>query len=123
MVDSKKIVEDYLFEKDWRVKENSNAIYSYGAFGKYVLGEVQKDYWLREVYTKDIVDAYREAFIHIHDLSELTVYCCGYSLKSILLKGVQGVGNIPKSSPAKHFDAALNQIANLTTVFQNEIAG
>lgn len=123
MLNSKKIVEDYLLEKDWRVKENSNAVYSYGAFGKYVLGEVQKDYWLREVYTQEIVDAYREAYIHIHDLSELTVYCCGYSLKSILTKGVEGIANIPKSNPAKHFDAVLNQIANLTTVFQNEIAG
>ncbi|WP_195618653.1 ribonucleoside triphosphate reductase [Clostridium paraputrificum] len=123
MLSSKKIIEDYLYEKDWRVRENSNATYSYGAFGKYVLSEVQKDYWLREVYTPTIVDAYRQGFMHIHDLGELTVYCCGYSLKSVINMGVQGVPNIPKSAPAKHFDAILNQLANLITVFQNEIAG
>lgn len=123
MLNSKKIVEDYLYEKDWRVKENSNATYSYGAFGKYILGEVQKDYWLREIYPTYITESYREGYLHLHDLGELTVYCCGYSLRSILSMGVQGVPNIPKSTPAKHFGAILNQLANLITVFQNEIAG
>lgn len=123
MLSSKKLVEDYTREIDWRVTENSNAPFSYGALGKYILGEVEKDYWLREVYTRDIVDAYREGYMHLHDLGGLTVYCCGYSLRLILLMGVKGIANIPVSKPAKHFGAVLNQLSNLTTVFQNEIMG
>lgn len=123
MLSSKTLVEGYTRSQDWRVKENSNAPFSYGAMGKYILGEVEKDYWLREVYPSQIIMAYREGDLHLHDLGGLTVYCCGYSLKSILLLGVTGVPNIPSSKPAKHFGAALNQVANLTTVFQNEIMG
>lgn len=123
MLSSKKLVEDYTTAKDWRVKENSSSPYSYGAMGKYILGEVSKDYWLREVYNKDVVEAYREGYIHVHDLGGLTVYCAGYSLREILLKGVQGIPNTPKSKPAKHFGAILNQLTNLSTLFQNEIMG
>lgn len=123
MKSSKTIVESYLQKSDWRVKENSNSPFSYGGMGKYVLGEVYKDYWLREVYPEKIAQAYVSGHIHIHDLVTLTLYCCGYSLRTILLKGVRGIPNIPVSSPAKHLDSALNQLANLITVFQNEIAG
>lgn len=123
MKSSKTIVESYLKKSDWRVKENSNSPFSYGGMGKYVLGEVYKDYWLREVYPEKIAQAYVSGHIHIHDLVTLTLYCCGYSLRTILLKGVRGIPNIPVSSPAKHLDSALNQLANLITVFQNEIAG
>ncbi len=123
MKSSKTIVESYLKKSDWRVKENSNSPFSYGGMGKYVLGEVYKDYWLREVYPEKIAQAYVSGHIHIHDLATLTLYCCGYSLRTILLKGVRGIPNIPVSSPAKHLDSALNQLANLITVFQNEIAG
>lgn len=123
MLTSKKIVEDYTKKKDWRVLENSNAPYSYGAMSKYILGEVSKDYWLREIYDREIVEAYREGYIHLHDLGGLTLYCVGYSLKSILLKGVQGISNVPRSKPAKHFGAVLNQLTNLATLFQNEIMG
>lgn len=123
MKSSKTIVESYLKKSDWRVKENSNSPFSYGGMGKYGLGEIYKDYWLREVYPERIAQAYVSGHIHIHDLGALTLYCCGYSLRTILLKGVRGVLNIPVSAPAKHFDSALNQLANLITVFQNEIAG
>ena len=123
MKSSKTIVESYLKKSDWRVKENSNSPFSYGGTGKYVLGEVYKDYWLREVYPEKIAQAYVSGHIHIHDLVTLTLYCCGYSLRTILLKGVRGIPNIPVSSPAKHLDSVLNQLANLITVFQNEIAG
>ena len=119
MKSSKTIVESYLKKSDWRVKENSNSPFSYGGMGKYVLGEVYKDYWLREVYPEKIAQAY----VSIHDLGGLTLYCCGYSLRTILLKGVRGIPNIPVSAPAKHLDSALNQLANLITVFQNEIMG
>lgn len=123
MKSSKSIVESYLKNEDWRVKENSNAPYSFGALNKYITAEVSKDYWLREVYPEHVAQAYVDGHIHIHDLGGLSLYCTGYSLKDILLKGVRGVPNIPVSSPAKHFDSILNQCANLVTVFQNEIMG
>lgn len=123
MKSSKTIVEEYLKKGDWRVKENSNSLYSYGALNKYINAEVSKDYWLREVYPQEISEAYVDGYIHIHDLGGLTLYCTGYSLKDILLKGVRGVPNIPISAPAKHFDSVLNQCANLVTIFQNEIMG
>ena len=123
MMNSKKIVNGYLKKNDWRVKENSNSPYSFGGLNKYISGEVSKDYWLREVYHENIAQSYVDGDLHIHDLGALSLYCCGFSLRDILLKGVRGVSNIPVSSPAKHFDSILNQIANLTTIFQNEIAG
>lgn len=123
MKSSKSIVESYLKKADWRVQENSNAPFSFGAMNKYITAEVSKDYWLREVYPDYIAEAYVDGHIHLHDLGGLTLYCTGYSLKDILLKGVRGVPNIPTSAPAKHFDSVLNQCANLVTVFQNEIMG
>ena len=123
MKSSKTIVESYLKNEDWRVKENSNASFSFGSLNKYITAEVSKDYWLHEVYPEYISRAYVDGYIHIHDLGGLSLYCCGYSLKDILLKGVRGVPNIPVSAPAKHFDSVLNQCANLVTVFQNEIMG
>lgn len=123
MKSSKSIINPYLKKIDWRVKENSNSPAMYGGLCKYITSEVSKDYWLREVYTEDIAQAYVSGHIHIHDLGGLTLYCCGYSLRDILMKGVVGVPNIPSSAPAKHFDSILNQCSNLMTVFQNEIMG
>lgn len=124
MLSSKKIVDDYIKKIDWRVNENSNSPYSFGSLNKHIIAEVSKDYWLNEVYRdKRIIDAYRSGDMHIHDLGGLTLYCCGYSLRNIIFMGVQGIPNIPASSPAKHFDAILNQIANLVTIYQNEIMG
>jgi len=120
---SKSIVEEYLKKEDWRVNENSNSPFSFGGLNKYITAEVSKDYWLRNVYTEDIAQAYVDGHIHLHDLGGLSLYCCGFSLREILLKGVRGVPNIPTSAPAKHFDSVLNQIANLTTIYQNEIMG
>lgn len=121
-----KLVDGYLQGHDWRIQENSNAPSSIGAFGKYITSKVVKDYWLSEVYDKvdpRISEAYHDGHIHIHDLGVLSLYCCGYSLQEILKKGVRGVPNIPVSSPAKHLDSALSHITNLTSIFQNEIAG
>lgn len=123
MKSSKAIVEAYLKKTDWRVKENSSTIANVGGLNKYTNAECCKDYWLRYVYPEDVAQAYVSNHIHIHDLGGLTLYCCGYSLRDILMKGVRGVENIPTSLPAKHFMSALNQIANLMTVFQNEIMG
>lgn len=123
MKSSKNIIEGYLRKQDWRVKENSNSPYSYGGLGKYIIGEVSKDYWLREVYPEYIAKEYLDGKIHIHDLGGLTLYCCGYSLKKLITTGVKGVPNIPTSAPARHFDSILNQISNMVTVYQNEIMG
>ena len=78
-MNSKTIVEGYLRKKDWRVNESSNSIYSYGGLTRYAKGEVFKDYWLRYVYPEHIAQAYISGDIHIHDLNDLTLYCCGYS--------------------------------------------
>lgn len=116
-------IDEYMDKIDWRVTENSNAHYSYGALNKYISEMQSRDYWLHRVYPSRIANAYKNGDFHIHDLGSLTVYCCGYSLLDIIIKGVKGVSNIPSSKPAKHFGSLLAQIANLTTIFQNEIAG
>ena len=122
-ISASKLFNPYLNKEDWRVKENSNAPYSFGAMNKYVIAAVSKEYWEQEVYTDSIMQAHNLGTLHIHDMGGLTMYCCGYSLRTVLLKGVTGVPNIPRSKPAKHFDAVLNQLANLVTIFQNEIMG
>ena len=114
---------NYLGDKDWRIKENSNMQKSINGLNNYVREAFTKMYWLNEVYPENIAQAYVDGHMHIHDLGGLSLYCCGYSLKDVLLKGVRGVPNIPVSVPAKHFDSALSQLANLVTVFQNEILG
>lgn len=123
MKTSKTIVEGYLNRTDWRVNENSNSPYSYGGLGKHISSEISKDYWLRYIYPEYISMPHISGALHIHDLGGLTLYCCGYSLKNIIQMSVKGIPNIPTSSPAKHFDSILNQIANLITVYQNEIMG
>ena len=123
MKSSKTLVEDYLNKNDWRVNESSSAPFSYGAMTKYFNTEVSKDYWLHYIYPEYITKEYVEGRMHIHDLGGLTLYCCGYSLQKIIQMGVTGIPVIPASTPAKHFDSILNQLANLVTVFQNEIMG
>lgn len=123
MINSKEVVESYLGEKTWRINENSNATPSFGALNKHIVGVVSKDYWLRSVYPVEISQPYVSGDIHIHDLGGLSLYCCGYSIRKVIDEGVYGIPNIPRSSPAKHFGAILNQLANLITVYQNEILG
>lgn len=123
MIDTNKVVDDYMLKRDWRVKENSNAPFSFGQMNKYIISTVSKQYWTERVYNDQAEAAHNEGFLHIHDMSGLTIYCCGYSLQKVLDYGVKGIPNIPASKPAKHFDAALNQLANMTTIFQNEIMG
>lgn len=123
LLDTNRIVDDYMLQRDWRVKENSNAPFSFGQMNKYINSAVSKQYWAERVYDASASSAHNDGFIHIHDMSGLTIYCCGYSLLKVLDYGVKGVPNIPTSKPAKHFDAALNQLANMLTIFQNEIMG
>lgn len=122
-IDTNKIVDDYMLQRDWRVKENSNAPFSFGQMNKYINNSISKKYWIDRVYDKQAAEAHDNGYIHIHDMGGLTIYCCGYSLQKVLDLGVQGIPNIPASRPAKHFDAALNQLANILTIFQNEIMG
>lgn len=123
MLNTNKIVDDYMLQRDWRVKENSNAPFSFGQMNKYITSSVSKEYWTDRVYDTAAASAHNDGFMHIHDMGGLTIYCCGYSLQKVLDYGVKGVPNIPASKPAKHFDAALNQLANMLTIFQNEIMG
>lgn len=123
MKNSNTIIDEYLTQSDWRVKENSNSPFCFGALNKHIVDEVSKDYWLRYVYNEEIAQAHIHGRFHIHDLSGLSLYCCGYSLKNIILMGVKGIPNIPESTPAKHFGSILSQIKNLATVYQNEILG
>ena len=123
LLDTNKIVDDYMLQRDWRVKENSNAPFSFGQMNKYINNAVSKQYWAERVYDASASSAHNDGLIHIHDMGGLTIYCCGYSLQKVLDYGVKGVPNIPTSKPAKHFDAALNQLANMLTIFQNEIMG
>lgn len=118
-----KMIDDYMTQRDWRVKENSNSPYNFGSMNKYIIGNVSKEYWADRVYDERTRNAHNAGFIHVHDMSGLTIYCCGYSLQKILSMGIKGISNIPTSAPPKHFDAALNQIANILTIFQNEIMG
>ncbi len=122
-LDTNVLVDSYMLKKDWRVKENSNSPYSYGTMNKFLVGEISKKYWEDRVYDKEASEAHKNGFIHIHDMSGLTIYCCGYSLQKILDEGIRGLTNIPTSAPAKHLDSALNQLSNLVTIFQNEIMG
>lgn len=117
------LVDSYLNQSTWRTKENSNAHYSYGALNKFITEMISKDYWMNRVYPDYIKHASDSGDFHIHDLGGLTIYCCGYSLKDLINKGIRGVSNIPVSAPAKHFGSILAQLANITTIFQNEIMG
>lgn len=122
-LDASTSVNEYIKKEDWRVSENSNAHYSFGALNKYLSSKISALFWLEDVYNEEIASAHNNGFMHIHDLGSISPYCAGYSLTDIIKKGVRGVSNIPVSSPAKHFMSLLNQVANLTTVFQNELAG
>ncbi len=123
LVDYKKIVDNYLQINDWRVKENSTVTYSVGGLILSNSGAVTANYWLSEVYDQDIADAHRNADIHIHDLSMLTGYCAGWSLKQLIQEGLGGVSGKITSAPAAHLATLCNQMVNFLGIMQNEWAG
>lgn len=123
MLDSNSIVDEYLNGDSWAIEENSNAPFGYGAMQKHFAEEVSKKYWLDRIYTKEIKNSHNSGLMHIHDLGGLTLYCCGYSLESVIQKGVVGIPNVPRSEPAKHLSSIINHIVNVATIFQNEIMG
>ena len=123
MLDYKEIVDNYLKINDWRVKENSTVTYSVGGLILSNSGAITANYWLSEVYDEEIGNAHRNADMHIHDLSMLTGYCAGWSLKQLIQEGLGGVSGKITSSPAKHLATLCNQIVNFLGIMQNEWAG
>ena len=123
LLDYKKIVNDYVKVSDWRVKENSTVTYSVGGLILSNSGAVTANYWLSEIYDEEIGNAHRNADIHIHDLSMLTGYCAGWSLKQLIKEGLGGVPGKITSSPASHLSTLCNQMVNFLGIMQNEWAG
>ena len=123
MVDYKAIIDNYLNVNDWRVKENSTVTYSVGGLILSNSGAVTANYWLSEIYDDEIGNAHRNADIHIHDLSMLTGYCAGWSLKQLIQEGLGGVPGKITSAPASHLSTLCNQMVNFLGIMQNEWAG
>lgn len=123
MLDYKELVDSYVKVSDWRVKENSTVTYSVGGLILSEAGAVTANYWLSEVYPEKIATAHRNAELHIHDLSMLTGYCAGWSLKQLIQEGLGGIVGKITSSPAKHLSTLCNQMVNFLGIMQNEWAG
>ena len=123
MLDYKAIVDQYVKNVDWRVKENSTVTYSVGGLILSNSGAITANYWLSEIYDDEIANAHRNADIHIHDLSMLTGYCAGWSLKQLIKEGLGGVPGKITSSPAGHLSTLCNQMVNFLGIMQNEWAG
>ena len=117
------VVNSYVHNEDWRVKENSTITYSVGGLILSNSGAVTANYWLSEIYDQEIAEAHRDCDMHIHDLSMLTGYCAGWSLMQLLLEGLGGIKGKISSSPAKHLSVLCNQMVNFLGIMQNEWAG
>lgn len=123
ILDYKDVVDSYVKIEDWRVKENSTVTYSVGGLILSNSGAVTANYWLSEIYDEEIASAHRDADIHIHDLSMLTGYCAGWSLKQLIREGLGGITGKITSAPAKHLSVLCNQMVNFLGIMQNEWAG
>lgn len=123
ILDYKDVVNSYVKVEDWRVKENSTVTYSVGGLILSNSGAVTANYWLSEIYDQEIAEAHRNADIHIHDLSMLTGYCAGWSLKQLITEGLGGVTGKITSAPAAHLSVLCNQMVNFLGIMQNEWAG
>ena len=123
MLDYKETVDKYVNVKDWRVKENSTVTYSVGGLILSNSGAITANYWLSECYDDEIEQAHRNCDIHIHDLSMLTGYCAGWSLKQLIKEGLGGIPGKITSAPAAHLSTLCNQMVNFLGIMQNEWAG
>ena len=123
ILDYKQVVNSYIDVTDWRVKENSTVTYSVGGLILSNSGAITANYWLSEVYDEEIAEAHRNCDFHIHDLSMLTGYCAGWSLKQLIQEGLGGIPGKITSSPAKHLSTLCNQMVNFLGIMQNEWAG
>lgn len=118
-----RLIDQYLEKLDWQVNENSNMAYSLQGLNNYIASEVSKTYWLNKIYPPEIREAHVSGDLHIHDLGQLSVYCVGWDLMDVLLKGFCGAEGKVESGPAKHFRSALGQIVNFFYTLQGEAAG
>lgn len=123
ILDYKELVDSYVKATDWRVKENSTVTYSVGGLILNNSGAITANYWLSEIYDEEIAHAHRNGDIHIHDLSMLTGYCAGWSLKQLIREGLGGIQGKIASKPAKHLATLCNQMVNFLGIMQNEWAG
>ena len=123
ILDYKNVVDNYLKLNDWRVKENSTVTYSVGGLILSNSGAITANYWLSEVYDEEIANAHRNCDIHLHDLSMLTGYCAGWSIKQLIQEGLGGIPGKITSSPASHLSTLCNQMVNFLGILQNEWAG
>jgi ribonucleoside-triphosphate reductase len=123
LIDSDELVEKYLGEDTWYVKENSNMTYSLQGLNNFIAAQITERYWLNKLYPDEIRDAHKDADLHIHDLGFLSTYCCGWDLKDLIIRGFGGVSGKINSKPAKHFKSLLNQIVNFMYTMQGESAG
>ena len=123
ILDYKDVVNSYVKVEDWRVKENSTVTYSVGGLILSNSGAITANYWLSEIYDQEISDAHRSGDVHIHDLSMLTGYCAGWSLKQLITDGLGGITGKITSAPASHLSVLCNQMVNFLGIMQNEWAG
>jgi len=117
------IIDSYIEQEDWRIKENSNMAYSLQGLRNHISSNLVSNYWLMKIYPPEIGNAHKNGDLHIHDLSELSNYCCGWDLKQLLVEGFTGVRGKISSKPPKHFRTALGQIVNFIYTLQGEAAG
>lgn len=118
-----KLMKDYLGKADWRLKENSNMSFSVQGLNNYIASAVSAKYWLNKLYPQEIRNAHINGDFHLHDLGMLAPYCCGWDLKTLLIRGFGGVGEKTQSKPPKHFRSALGQVVNFLYTLQGEAAG
>ncbi len=123
MQEAAEAVDSYLTQEDWRVNENANMGYSLQGLNNHIAANITSNYWLSKIYPAYIANAHRDGDFHIHDLGMLSVYCCGWDLKDLLLKGFTGAYGKVQSAPAKHFRTALGQAVNFFYTLQGEAAG
>jgi len=121
--DAVNMVDNYIQQKDWRVKENANMGYSLQGLNNFISTAVSNKYWLDRIYPKEIAERHLEGDIHIHDLGSISAYCCGWDLKDLLMRGFGGAYGKVESNPPKHFRVALGQIVNFFYTLQGEAAG
>lgn len=123
MQESIEAIDSYLTQEDWRVKENANMGYSLQGLNNHIASNITSNYWLNKIYPESVAEAHKKGDYHIHDLGMLSVYCCGWDLKDLLLQGFTGAYGKVQSAPAKHFRTALGQMVNFFYTLQGEAAG
>ena len=123
MINSDELMEGYLKQSDWRVKENSNMSYSLQGLNNHLASAISSSYWLNQVYTQNIREAHKNGDLHLHDLQLLAAYCAGWDLRELLIRGFGGVAGKVEAKPAKHLRTALGQIINFFYTLQGEVAG